>query len=250
MKKSLPFAACILFLAACQTDKKPSEAPQQPSAMLVCETIAAPEDGDMPLAAVYAQIGDTKIKVAELSVCRLIAPEEYADLQVPAGANSAVGGFWAGAGDYLYTITQDGITQVFQGGMYEGQVTSTFGYMPTGEIAEGRYKVLEPKPRLSGLYACDTEQGTLMVLIDEVGGVLKGSYAQASTPLNLEEAPFDITEHSFADFNTFSLNGAGNTLSTDWGKALLVFTENGPLLTFDSKTDKSGQALPFVQIGY
>jgi len=55
------------------------------------------------------------------TACNVILPTEYKDYEIPLEATSACGGWYAGGGDYFYSIIKDGKVKVFYGWQDEGQ---------------------------------------------------------------------------------------------------------------------------------
>lgn len=59
--------------------------------------------------------------IARILSCEEITKEQYKDMQIPAEATTACGGWWAGGGDYFYAYIKDGKVKVFRGWQDEGQ---------------------------------------------------------------------------------------------------------------------------------
>ena len=99
----------LLIIGACsqpadgeqqQTDNGASETPE-----LICKEVRnADENPESPLSEVYVKLGDYQLKVADVTICMSMDTSEYASQNIPDTALSAVGGWWAGAGDYFFLI--------------------------------------------------------------------------------------------------------------------------------------------------
>lgn len=95
----------------------------------LCQSSADPNtDADAPRHEVFLILGSSKIKVADILNCEILNKESFEQNQIPATAIAAVGGWWAGAGDYLYVIEEDGNYVVKQGATAEEMTNNDFGY--------------------------------------------------------------------------------------------------------------------------
>ncbi len=95
----------------------------------ICETAEVPNDqGDAPHHEVFLQMGNSKVKVADILNCETLGKDSYEQNQIPPKAIAAVGGWWAGAGDYLYIIEEAGNYVVKKGFTGEEMENNDFGY--------------------------------------------------------------------------------------------------------------------------
>lgn len=95
----------------------------------ICQSATDPNtDADAPRHEVFLQMGSSKVKVADILNCEILAKDSYAQNQIPPTAIAAVGGWWAGAGDYLYIIEEGGNYVVKQGYIAEESENNDFGY--------------------------------------------------------------------------------------------------------------------------
>ncbi|MCU0348608.1 MAG: hypothetical protein MUC59_16845 [Saprospiraceae bacterium] len=95
----------------------------------ICQSAAEPNtDGDAPRHEVFLQIGSSKVKVADILNCEILNKESYEQNQIPPTAIAAVGGWWAGAGDYLYLIEEGGNYVVKKGFIGEEMEGNNFDY--------------------------------------------------------------------------------------------------------------------------
>ncbi len=139
-KLMLASLLAITFLLGCTND--PPENQQQlttttttgaaidPATIkFICQSAQDPNmEADAPRHEVYLQIGSSKIKVADILNCEILAKEFYEQNQIPPAAIAAVGGWWAGAGDYLYIIEENGNYVVKKGFTGEELQNNDFGY--------------------------------------------------------------------------------------------------------------------------
>lgn len=110
----------IATVFACQPERKNNNASlegtnavQAPvNIQLQCESIS--ENEEDPMYSVYAIVDDNKAKVAEIAVCEQISADAYNQYQIPLEALTAVGGWWAGYGSYIYaTRSEDSSISIY-----------------------------------------------------------------------------------------------------------------------------------------
>lgn len=71
---------------------------------------------------IHLLIGDMSEKVGECLACQEIPIESFESYEIPKNALSACGGWWAGGGDYFYSILgKDGSIEVYFGWQDEEQ---------------------------------------------------------------------------------------------------------------------------------
>jgi len=131
----------ILLLAACKPDKKgeqeTTDTPQATDVQLVCE--ATGEDPDNPQNGVYMIVDESKAKIANINACDQINLSDYATYDIPKEAVVAVGGWWAGAGDYFYVLRQDAGFTVYHAQVDEAQEVEGYRYLPRASYQDGRF---------------------------------------------------------------------------------------------------------------
>lgn len=115
-----------LTMIGCVFDAS-SEEKAPVTARFECETRIDEATGS-PFSEAYLLVGEQKIKIADIGACDPLAPADYASYQIPDSALAACGGWWAGAGDYLYLIRQENTLVVLQGWQEEGQTGESFHY--------------------------------------------------------------------------------------------------------------------------
>jgi len=131
----------MLLLAACKTDKKAEQdsadtAPPM-DVQLICE--AAPAESENPYNGVFMIVNENKTKIADINACDKINPADYATYDIPKEALIAVGGWWAGAGDYFYVLRQGAGLTVYHAQVDEAQEVEGYHYLPVVSYADGRY---------------------------------------------------------------------------------------------------------------
>ncbi|NUQ23066.1 MAG: hypothetical protein HUU34_03870 [Saprospiraceae bacterium] len=145
-KISVPaMAAFLLLLAACGSDK-PAEEDRSAklgtspplNVQLICETVSESEED--PRSAVYALIDESKVKLADIAACETIPADQFGQYQIPTDAVAAVGGWWAGFGDYVYARRQGETIELFIGEMGESEEETGVQYRRIAVFSEGQFR--------------------------------------------------------------------------------------------------------------
>lgn len=148
MKKTLYFMLLAGSMLACQPSSSSEQGNKDAMPMaaapinvqLLCESTSESEDD--PHHAVFAVISDSKAKIAEVSVCDVIPTDNYAQYQIPADALAAVGGWWAGMGEYIYAQrNSDGSVSFYAGSAGESEEESALAYRNIATYANGSFSV-------------------------------------------------------------------------------------------------------------
>ncbi|PVY42939.1 hypothetical protein [Pontibacter virosus] len=114
MKLRLLFALYLITLVACnQKEEEQYERLEQEGAVddvsswvkadLQCEEIQN-ADEDNPLAVVYLSQVEMQYVLDTVYTCSVISPQMFTSFGVPRHALSACGGWWAGQGNFYYTL--------------------------------------------------------------------------------------------------------------------------------------------------
>jgi len=133
MKTLCSFIIISIFLfASCSessSSQSSSEAEAKDAAVigLRCQK-AANWSEEMPQYEAHLMIDKQDILVAVINTCEAISTDLYKQYEIPTNAIAACGGWWAGAGDYLYVIKENGDINVYKGSQYEEQTEPGFGY--------------------------------------------------------------------------------------------------------------------------
>ncbi len=136
MKYTLITLFSFFVVVSCSNEPAKQDTKKQPEAViehsdtyLFCQPVEpTDEEADAPAYEVFLQLAESKLKVADILNCETISPDLYEQHQIPKQAISAAGGWWAGAGDYLYLIEEDGNYVVKKGQMYEEKVDNNYEY--------------------------------------------------------------------------------------------------------------------------
>ncbi len=98
-----------------------------------------------PAFAVYLQVDERKTKIAEInSACNTLAREEMPAYEIPEDAISAIGGWWAGSGDYFYTVAEGEVIAVYQGYADEMQEEPGYHYQRIATYDGKKFNITRP----------------------------------------------------------------------------------------------------------
>jgi hypothetical protein len=87
-------------------------------------------------------LAESKVKVADVLNCETINPESYEQHQIPLKAISAVGGWWAGGGEYLFVIEEDENYVVKKGEIFEESEDGNYNYQVIAKYSKKGKEVL------------------------------------------------------------------------------------------------------------
>lgn len=141
------FLVLFLFGTACQSDSKTANnqkdnqiASTVISVQLTCEDIGSTDEA--PHFAVYAIVSERKTKLLEVSSgCQVIEEAQFADFQIPNDASAAVGGWWAGTGDYFYAQQNGAQIKFFHAVADEAQEKPGYDYQEIASYENGKFDV-------------------------------------------------------------------------------------------------------------
>lgn len=124
----------LLMLTACNS--KTTDSTNTPNADSAAKALAEPQtaaadvklacreiasmDEMVPLSEIQLVVGSKVIPVDSSNTCNVIEPSEYAGYKIPSTAKMAVGGWFAGGGDYFYLAIEGGEAVVYAGWADEG----------------------------------------------------------------------------------------------------------------------------------
>ena len=137
MKKWICFFP--LWLLSCQgAEKTPSINTIQSSLYCIkLDTLNSPTSS-----ALYFLAGDSKIKLADLPTCDLVAIENFKDYHIPDSAQAAALSWWAGLGTCFYIIEKEGEIQIHKANMEEMQIENP-GFQLYATFTNGKFKLLQ-----------------------------------------------------------------------------------------------------------
>lgn len=141
--KNIVWIILVLFFISCQTDSSKNTSEQAAEGFrvqLLCEDIDS--DDMQPHFGIYAIVNNSKTKIKEMyAICETIDNESFADYEIPADATSAVGGWWAGGGDYFYAKQNAEIVTFYHAAVDEMQEGAAYAYEPIATYEKGRFSV-------------------------------------------------------------------------------------------------------------
>lgn len=150
MKQLLPLLL-ILFVLGCKQDVKNaagagsnvSESADL-NVQLMCEDIGSTDE--RPHFGVYLIVNNSKTKIKEIAVaCEVLDSAQFANYEIPAEALAAVGGWWAGAGDYFYARKIGEKVIVYYAGVDEAMAEPGYPYEVIATYENGKFSVEIPK---------------------------------------------------------------------------------------------------------
>lgn len=124
---SLSIIACGKGISSNTSQKETDSTSQEQKTKPVPTTVVLKcvnkgmDEYENPLNEVILSINGKDSVIALTSACDEITKAQYKEMQIPAEATSACGGWWAGGGDYFYSIVVNGQVKVFHGWQEEGQ---------------------------------------------------------------------------------------------------------------------------------
>jgi hypothetical protein len=120
----LLFCCLLTSCAVYQEDLVPSNLASPKDGMLRCVDLG-PEEFDIPRSEVYIWMGGKDDAfVGRSQACSEINRESYATYDIPENAIDACGGWYAGSGDYYYSIEEEGTIKVYYGWLDEAEPDS------------------------------------------------------------------------------------------------------------------------------
>jgi hypothetical protein len=129
------FCLLAVIFTACQPAKKDvtqegkgtTSDPVKEKIYFRCD-VNVNKETDEPHSQVFLVVNEEATKVADIAACETIQKAEYNRYNMPANTLSACGGWWAGAGDYLYAIKIGDQIAVLQGSEDESSTAAQILY--------------------------------------------------------------------------------------------------------------------------
>ena len=179
MREKITFTLIWLALFfACKTDTGNSSEDKEKlfKATLACEVLNGNQD--QVQSGVFLLFNDNKIKIANISSCETIEPERFEQYKIPALAQSACGGWWAGAGDYFYLIKDQDSYLVYQGFVAEElSEEESYRYKPVYQLNdEGKLVSLVNLQDFNGVYTLGGHDTSWMIVLKESDKKLQGRF--------------------------------------------------------------------------
>lgn len=152
MQKFIVLSLFLSLFFACKNDPSQQTSTEaikggiinHTNVLLLCQPAGQTDDGaDAPTHEVFLQMAENKMKVADILNCETLSPAVFEQYQIPKQAITAVGGWWAGAGDYLYIVEEGDYYVVKQGAMYEEKTDSNYDYKVVAKYTKAGQQVFD-----------------------------------------------------------------------------------------------------------
>ncbi|MCB0609573.1 MAG: hypothetical protein H6562_17890 [Lewinellaceae bacterium] len=141
MRSRIPVFLFIAGLfSGCLSDKPGGENDSEVyKVSLVCESRSGSTE-ETPAAGVFAIVNANKTKIANVSVCDSLTTANFQDLAIPQDALTAVGGWWAGSGDYFYARRgEENEILFYHGAIDEMSETPSPDYQVIATFSNGKF---------------------------------------------------------------------------------------------------------------
>lgn len=243
----------FIFLSACGGNTKATGEKADPETatdevQFFCEELAGEEAETGPRYEVMLAWANGKVPVSVITSCATIAPSSYPDYQIPTNALTAVGGWWAGGGDYLYAVEEGSQILIKQGSVDEMQVTQDYGYQIIAILAEGKLTKVEPGPTISGLYALGGHDTSWIVVVDRENGAWTAEGIEYKGMLPDEDLLMSLESFELKPFENFAVSTDQKVFFSDWGQGKFM-VENGLMhLVFEEKESHIAPTLRMEKI--
>lgn len=148
--KKIQFAlfSLLLLAAACGTEPADQQQSEEggltaDQVYLACQPMNNPDADEVGAKhEVYLYLADSKVKIADVITCDVIEADSYEQFQIPKEAIMAVGGWYAGFGDYFYLIMEGDNFVVKQGDMDEEREENNYYYKTVATYSKAGKEVL------------------------------------------------------------------------------------------------------------
>lgn len=244
----LAVLSAALLLSACQSGSTDQSGSESYNIQLQCQASNTEQTASQN--AVYAIVNQNKVKLGSISSCDSIAPASYEDYDIPAEALAAVGGWWAGLGEYFYAIKEDSTIAFYQGWVEEGQEEERYHYTKVGTFADGQFNLQMPvkKEELVGTYALSREAGSHILFVGLKEDTLKAEYFQMDgilPPVN--QLNILMTSLEREEAAVLELNPATLDFTSELGRGKFIQEEKGPAVLLLDK-EVNGEPLRMEKI--
>lgn len=242
----------FLLLTGCRPDERAAAdglIDDLPTVALQCESLSA--DPSRPRFATYAVLAESKVKLAEMATCGPIDPSEYQQLNIPADALTAVGGWWAGLGEYLY-VRQEGPQTVFYlGQLDEESEAPRPDYVPVATYAGRQFQILRPlnQADLAGIYTYQSADTAYVLFLGMRADTMEATlfYQPGALP------PPNEIHQSLPDFSVRPLPGfifylSNLSFDSDLGPGVISWTPDSSQLVFSRLLTTQGKPITFQQV--
>lgn len=125
----LLLAATWMCVASCQNapQKNANQGPQSIAGINLGYQFLGENEQGIPRSVLFLfeNGGATELDTVSVNLAK-IEPERYAEMDIPANALDACGGWYAGGGDYFYVVKRKGRAVVYQGFQEETQTDTGY----------------------------------------------------------------------------------------------------------------------------
>lgn len=140
MKPIITLALAAIFAVGCNSSGTSSNGgntkdsvptisePKPKEAILFCTSLG--EKDGIPMYEVSLMYDEMPTLLDTVNACAEIDAKDWSSMGIPAKAVSAVGGWYAGGGDYFYVIPEGAGVQVYQGWQDEMQEDQGYHWAP------------------------------------------------------------------------------------------------------------------------
>ncbi len=182
MKSSIYFFLTFLLFTSCSSENTTtSKSSTAPNLSLVCQKETSKMEG-IPAHSVHLVFNDKKIKLADIQSCETFPKEDFANYDIPKNAMQAIGGWWAGAGEYFYLHKKSDDSYIVKyGQMYEEKETKLYDYTELIRIKknEAGEFIAIPKHELKslvGVYTLGGHDNSWLLKVNAKGDGLEATY--------------------------------------------------------------------------
>ncbi len=247
MKKyAFSLATFLLITFSCKPTKtKDSGSETTPTDQLPAISISCASAGEstegIPSFRLTAIEGDQVFLLDNLPACQMIPKSDFPKYQIPAEAHMAAGGWYAGGGDYFYTLRENDQWLIKKGGIDEMQLTQSYGYRTVAVYKNGAFTKVEGEESLQdqilGLYSLGGHHESWLVLIDQGDqGQLTAQMAVVDGMLPpAEDLAQQFEDFQFQPFFKFDFDEKTQTFTSDKGNGLYDKT-NTTISFFEQKS--------------
>lgn len=237
MQKSIIFYL-LLFCFSCQTNPAEigNDGQNSTNSIQLVTELADSADENMPKSEVFFEINKSKIKIANILNGEPIVKENYEQYQIPLAAISAVGGWWAGSGDYFYLLLKNEKFIVYHGVTEEESLNNDYDYLAIATF-DSAGKPIYSLAELVGFYTAGGHDESFVLFAGMNNDSLRVEFFETDGMLPPEE---ELTRHlanfKRTKFQKFDVNLKNLTFDSDFG--LGTFEKDGrhtSIIFYDKK---------------
>ena len=184
-----PFFILILLgsFFSCQNNPSPT-LDNSPKLSLECETHSNHSE-EIPSYNIYLNFNGEKFLLANTLACATILKDEYSNFEIPTKALDAAGGWWAGAGEYMFIEKKpNGRYAIMYGQMYEEKETGKYDYTQLAEVKKNDANQFSFFPKyskkdLAGVYTLGGHQTSWILVLKPNGEEIQAEFYEIDANL-------------------------------------------------------------------